>query len=117
VIAHIADRIAVMYRGALVEQGATPDVLHPPYHPYTEALLSAVPIVGARDRHASRVRLTGDATTTPGPGCRFAPRCPRRLGPLCDTVPPPWQRPAEGHAIACHIPLAELASARPVLAS
>jgi peptide/nickel transport system ATP-binding protein len=117
VIAHIADRVAVMYRGTLVEQGATPDILRPPYHPYTEALLSAVPIVGAADRHAARIRLAGDAgIAASATGCRFAPRCPRRIGPVCDTVPPPWQQAAEGHAIACHIPITELAMARPVLA-
>ncbi len=116
VIAHIAERVAVMYRGRLMEEGLTAQVLHPPYHPYTEALLSAVPVVGARERSASRIRLAGDASSAvPGAGCPFAARCPRRIGPLCDTVPPPWQVAAEGHRIACHIPLPTLAAMPPAL--
>jgi len=116
VIAHIAERIAVMYRGRLVEEGSAELVLRPPYHPYTEALLSAVPVVGMRGRGATRVRLVGDpGDAKAGPGCCFASRCPRRLGPVCATTPPPWQVAAEGHRIACHIPLAELASIQPVL--
>ncbi|MGH7070126.1 MAG: dipeptide ABC transporter ATP-binding protein [Acetobacteraceae bacterium] len=116
VIAHIAERVAVMYRGRLVEEGATAQVLHPPYHPYTEALLSAVPLVGARERSAARIRLAGDASSAiAGAGCPFAARCPRRIGPICDTVPPPWQVAAKGHRIACHIPLAALAEMPPAL--
>jgi peptide/nickel transport system ATP-binding protein len=102
VIAHIADRIAVMYRGAIVEEGLATQVLAPPWHPYAEALLSAVPIVGARG--TSRIRLMGDASSVPpATGCRFAPRCPRRIGPVCDTVAPPVQELAPGHMIACHL--------------
>jgi peptide/nickel transport system ATP-binding protein len=110
VIAHIAERVAVMYRGRLVEQGRTAQVLRPPYHPYTEALLSAVPMVGAHGRSAARIRLAGDVGDAPaGTGCCFASRCPRRIGPVCDTTPPPWRPAGDGHRIACHIPLAELA--------
>jgi peptide/nickel transport system ATP-binding protein len=116
VISHIAERVAVMYRGRLVEEGRTADVLHPPYHPYTEALLSAVPVVGARGRSASRIRLAGDVGgIAAGSGCCFADRCPRRIGPVCDSVPPPWQSPTDTHRIACHIPLPELAAIRPAL--
>jgi peptide/nickel transport system ATP-binding protein len=114
VIAHIADRVAVMYGGALMEEGALDEVLRPPYHPYTEALLSAVPMVGSRERSKQRIRLAVE-TMEPGQGCRFAPRCPRRMGALCDDVPPPVQEPVPGHRIACHIPLAELAAVEPVL--
>jgi peptide/nickel transport system ATP-binding protein len=109
VIAHIAERVAVMYRGRLVEEGRTAHVLRPPYHPYTEALLSAVPMVGARGRSAIRIRLAGDVSDAPAAaGCCFASRCPRRIGPMCDTTSPPWQEAGGGHRIACHIPLAEL---------
>jgi oligopeptide/dipeptide ABC transporter ATP-binding protein len=115
VVAHISDRIAVMYRGGVIEEGSAFDVLHPPYHPYTEALLSAVPIVGARERELGRVRLAGVAADEPAEaGCRFAARCPRKFGEICDTVPPPWREAGERHRIACHIPLAEL-SAVPLL--
>lgn len=104
VVAHLADQIAVLYLGELMEIGARDDVLSPPHHPYTEALLSSVPSLG-RDR--SRIRLRGEI---PSPvdrpsGCPFHTRCPRRLGPICDDQPPPWQRGPRGHALACHIPL------------
>jgi peptide/nickel transport system ATP-binding protein len=116
VIAHIAERVAVMYRGRLVEEGCTAQVLQPPYHPYTEALLSAVPMVGARSRSAMRIRLAGDVSDArSGPGCCFASRCPRRIGPVCDTTPPPWRPAGTGHRIACHIPLAELEIIPPAL--
>jgi peptide/nickel transport system ATP-binding protein len=116
VIAHVADRVAVMYRGALVEEGPVAAVLRPPYHPYTEALLSAVRLVGARGRAAGRVRLAGDASAAPaGAGCRFAHRCPRRIGPSCDTVPPPVLEPAPGHRIVCHLPRTVLDAVPPAL--
>jgi peptide/nickel transport system ATP-binding protein len=111
VVAQIADRVAVMYRGAVVEEGPVAQVLHPPYHPYTEALLSAVPIIGARSSEARRVRLRGHPSDEPpSSGCRFAARCPRRLGAVCETQAPPWRNAGHGHRIACHIPLTELAS-------
>jgi peptide/nickel transport system ATP-binding protein len=117
VIAHIAERVAVMYRGRLVEEGRTAQVLHPPYHPYTEALLSAVPVVGARGRSAIRIRLAGDVGDAPaGPGCCFASRCPRRIGRVCDTTSPPWQEVGGGHRIACHIPRSELEAVPPAFA-
>jgi peptide/nickel transport system ATP-binding protein len=116
VIAHIADRIAVMYRGIIVEQGSATQVLSPAYHPYTEALLSAVPLVGAKERTALRVHLAGDASMAPSSeGCRFAHRCPRHLGTVCDTVAPPLRTAAAGHRIACHIPVEILAAYPSVL--
>ena len=117
VIAHVADRIAVMYRGAIVEDGPVAEVLSPPYHPYTEALLSAVPLVGARGRATTRVRLRGDVPTTDAAivGCRFHFRCPRKLGSICETVTPPVVEAAPGHRLACHIPIDQLAQVPPVL--
>ncbi|MCC7275357.1 MAG: ABC transporter ATP-binding protein [Alphaproteobacteria bacterium] len=118
VIAHIADRVAVMYRGGLVEEGPVDEILHPPYHPYTEALLSAVPLVGATGRAGTRIRLAGDISSpASAAGCRFAHRCPRRIGEICDTVTPPAIEPVPGHRIACHLPLETLASVPPALAS
>jgi peptide/nickel transport system ATP-binding protein len=109
VIAHIADRIAVMYRGGIVEEGPAAAVLDPPWHPYTEALLSAVPVIGDRGRAASRIRLAGDPGDAPASaGCRFAARCPRKVGRVCDEQSPPWQQAGTAHRIACHIPAAEL---------
>ncbi len=102
VVAHIADRIAVMYGGTLVEEGPAEAVLRPPYHPYTELLLSSVPLVGRRRAPPPRIERPA-----PGGGCKFAARCPRHLGPVCDTAPP--ARPAgPGHSILCHIPLPAL---------
>jgi peptide/nickel transport system ATP-binding protein len=112
VVAHIADRIAVMYRGGIVEEGAAGAVLAPPYHPYTQALLSAVPLVGQRDRAGARMRLAGDVSTPAGSqGCRFAHRCPAKLETLCERQAPPMREPAPGHRIACHLPVEELARA------
>ncbi|MEO8202709.1 MAG: ABC transporter ATP-binding protein [Betaproteobacteria bacterium] len=110
VIAHIADRVAVMYRGAIVEEGPVGEVLQPPYHPYTEALLSAIPEVG-RTGGKGRIRLRGDAVESEGAiqGCRFQHRCPRKLGTICETETPPWRAAGELHRIACHIPLDQLA--------
>ena len=85
VIAHIADRVAVMYRGTLVEDGPTDAVLRPPYHPYTELLLRSVPVIGG----ARQARLAGPDAFVDDPACKFAGRCPRKIGPVCDTVPPP----------------------------
>ncbi len=108
VIAHIADRVAVMYRGAIVEEGPVDEVLRPPYHPYTEALLSAIPEVGRAS--GGRIRLRGDAVEQDGEvrGCRFQHRCPRKVGPVCETQAPPWQAASATHRIACHIPLEDL---------
>ncbi|UPY35657.1 ABC transporter ATP-binding protein [Sediminicoccus sp. KRV36] len=111
VVAHIADRIAVMYRGGIVEEGPAAQVLAPPYHPYTEALLSAVPVVGAHGRAAGRIRLKGDVSTAQGSaGCRFAHRCPRHIGAICDTEVPPIREFGAAHRIACHLPAGELAA-------
>jgi len=85
-------------------------VLAPPYHPYTEALLSSYPAID-RDAQQTPIRLSGEA---PSPvdlpaGCPFHSRCPRLIGSICRDVPPPWQTNESGLAIACHIPLSELA--------
>jgi oligopeptide/dipeptide ABC transporter ATP-binding protein len=85
----LCDRLAVMYLGRVVEQGSAVDVIERPQHPYTQALVTAVPVPTAEGRR-SRELLKGelpDATQVP-PGCRFHPRCPRRFEP-CDRVDPP----------------------------
>jgi peptide/nickel transport system ATP-binding protein len=108
VIAHIADRVAVMYQGAIVEEGRVDDVLHPPYHPYTELLLSSVPLIG-RHRVAPAATQAARSEPTTG-GCKFANRCARRIGPICDSVAPPLQQAGPAHVILCHIPLPQLAA-------
>jgi peptide/nickel transport system ATP-binding protein len=109
VVRYLADYVAVMYLGRVMEFGRTEEIFTPPYHPYTEALLSAVPIADP-DVHQRRIILEG---AIPSPqnrpqGCPFATRCPRKVGAICDTTPPPMQTSASGHRIACHIPLDDL---------
>jgi peptide/nickel transport system ATP-binding protein len=109
VVRYLADHVAVMYLGTVAEFGPVERVFAPPWHPYTEALLSAVPSPDP-DRHAARIVLEGPVPRAIGAlrGCPFASRCPRRLGALCDDTPPPVQHLAGGHRLACHIPAAEL---------
>ena len=116
VVRYLADYVAVMYLGKIVEFGSVGDIFRPPYHPYTEALLSAVPIPDP-DIQQKRIVLEGalpSATEIP-PGCPFATRCPRKLGPICDTTPPPEHVIDGRHRILCHIPLQELRRVEPVL--
>jgi len=117
VVAHIADRIAVMYGGVLMEEGPTPALLVPPFHPYTEALLSAVAPADPDVPRRRRVPLVGNRGDADRPtrGCRFRSRCPRKLGPVCDEVTPPAVEASPGHFIACHIPLRELSALQPTL--
>jgi peptide/nickel transport system ATP-binding protein len=108
-VRHVSDYIAVVYLGRLWEIGPAEDVFAPPYHPYTEALLSAIPIPEATPRR-DPIRLRGSvpsALNIPS-GCRFHTRCPRKIGALCETVEPPWQPTSNDHKICCHIPLDEL---------
>jgi peptide/nickel transport system ATP-binding protein len=98
---YVADEVLVMYRGQIVEQGPTDEVLQNPLHPYTQLLLSAVPdpAAGARDRIATRqTRLAED----PHEGCRFAPRCPVAVA-ASHTVTPSLLEPAPGHLVRCHL--------------
>lgn len=118
VVRYLADRVVVMYLGRIMEQGPTEKVFAPPYHPYTEALLSAVPIADPRVRKREIV-LEGavpSAVDTPV-GCPFATRCPRKLGLICDREPPPLRQAAAQHVIACHIPLDALCAVEPVFAA
>jgi peptide/nickel transport system ATP-binding protein len=111
VVRYLADHVAVMYLGTVLEHGPVERVFVPPYHPYTEALLSAVPVPDP-DRSAARIVLEGTiprASEVPH-GCPFATRCPRKVGAVCDDTPPPVQRLHGDHRIACHIPAAELAA-------
>ncbi|MBC8267660.1 MAG: ABC transporter ATP-binding protein [Rhodospirillaceae bacterium] len=115
-VRYLADRIVVMYLGQIMERGTTDEVFSPPYHPYTEALLSAVPIADPEieKRH---IVLEGNLPSVLDPprGCPFCTRCPSRIGEICDDVPPAVQIDGESHAIACHIPLEELRKAEPVV--
>lgn len=109
VVRYLADRIAVMYLGQLLEVGAAEAVLSPPQHPYTEALVSAIPTLEAGQTR-ERIRLEGEvpSLSKPPAGCRFHTRCPRKVGLICETEPPPWHDAGGGHIIRCHIPPADL---------
>lgn len=104
VVGYLADEIAVIYVGRLLEFGKATDLFQPPYHPYTEALLSAIPNPNP-DQQPTQIRLEGDVPNQMNvpAGCPFHPRCPRYLGPICATENPPWQKTANGKAIFCHI--------------
>lgn len=114
-VRYIADRVVVMYLGQVMETGSVEQVFAPPYHPYTEALLSAVPVADPQLRR-SQIVLSGEPPSPLDPpgGCPFHTRCPRKLGAICETEPPPLRRAEERHRIHCHIPLEELRRIPPV---
>ncbi len=108
VVRYLADRIAVMYLGRIMEVGTTDQVIDGVNHPYTEALLSAVPnLDGAPSR---RIKLEGEIPSPANPptGCVFHPRCPRVIAGLCESVEPPMIEVTVGHSYRCHIPPDEL---------
>ncbi|MBC8751172.1 MULTISPECIES: ABC transporter ATP-binding protein [Paraburkholderia] len=121
VVRYVSDRIAVLYLGRLLEIGPAAAVFDGPQHPYTEALLSALPTLpgdgaSGEPRQRTRIRLTGEL---PGPGampvgCVFHTRCPRKLGAICEQQDPPFAdaggaaNSPSAHRIRCHIPVATL---------
>jgi peptide/nickel transport system ATP-binding protein len=108
-VRYLSDRIAVLYLGRLMEIGPAERVFTGPHHPYTEALLSAVPSIDGQTHE--RVRLQGEipSAINPPSGCVFHTRCPRKLGAICEQQEPPLLPSGPGHEIRCHIPAAELA--------
>ena len=109
VVGYLADYIAVMYLGQLFEVGYGPDMFKPPFHPYTEALMSAIPVADPqfkRDRLLLKDEIPS-AQNLPS-GCRFHTRCPHKIGAICEDEVPPWRDDGNGHHIKCHIPLDEL---------
>jgi peptide/nickel transport system ATP-binding protein len=121
VVRFFSDYVAVMYLGHIVEIGPAENIYAPPYQPYTEALLSAVPIPDpkAEQKH---IRLSGTVPSALNPpsGCVFHTRCPRREmlpdgGKICEEKAPPWQYNTDDHRIYCHIPLEELRKIEPVV--
>jgi peptide/nickel transport system ATP-binding protein len=98
----------VLYLGRLMELGPAETVFEPPHHPYTEALLSAVPTIEGEER--PRIKLEGDIPSAADPptGCVFHTRCPRKWGPICETEDPPLAEVEPGHLMRCHIPVDEL---------
>ncbi|MFZ1471204.1 MAG: ABC transporter ATP-binding protein [Paracoccaceae bacterium] len=119
IVRYLADRVMVMYLGHVVEMGTTDQVFSPPYHPYTEALLSAVPIADPRVTR-KRIVLEGDipSAMNPPPGCPFQTRCRWKTqvpDGLCDREMPPVQLLEGGHQIKCHLSAELLASMEPVI--
>jgi len=115
-VRYLADRVVVMYLGSIMEQGTTDEVFAPPYHPYTEALLSAVPIADT-SIEKKRIILEGNlpSVLNPPKGCPFHTRCPRKIGKICETETPPNAEAGPGHTIFCHIPMEELRAVEPVI--
>jgi peptide/nickel transport system ATP-binding protein len=109
-VRYIADRVVVMYLGQVMEAGAAERVFQPPYHPYTEALLSAAPTIDT-SRRRQRIVLSGElpSALAPPSGCPFHTRCHRKLGAICETERLPARVAQDGHRILCHIPPGDLA--------
>jgi peptide/nickel transport system ATP-binding protein len=119
VVRYIADRVVVMYLGHIVEQGTTDQIFSPPYHPYTEALLSAIPIADTSvvKKH---IVLEGDIPSAMNPpsGCPFQTRCRFKSqvpGNLCETQVPPVREFGDGHQIKCHLPPSAFDAMEPVI--
>ncbi|HEX3925824.1 MAG TPA: ABC transporter ATP-binding protein [Streptosporangiaceae bacterium] len=108
-VRYLSDRIAVLYLGRVMEIGPAEDVFAGPHHPYTEALLSAVPSLDGQ--HPDRIRLRGEIPSAADPpsGCVFHTRCPRKLSTgECESTEPPLREVAPGHFMSCHIPIDQL---------
>jgi peptide/nickel transport system ATP-binding protein len=107
VVRYLSDRVLVMYLGHVVEYGSTDQVFAPPYHPYTEALLAAIPIADTK-AEKKHIVLEGDipSAMNPPPGCPFQTRCPRKHqvpGDLCEREVPAMRELADGHQVKCHL--------------
>ncbi len=117
VVRHTCDRVAVMYLGKIVELANSDELYHHPRHPYTGALLSAVPVPDPRlARTKQRQVLGGDVPSPSNPpsGCRFHTRCPKFVEGTCDVIDPPLEPKEGGNVAACHFPLSDEEIARRV---
>ncbi|MFP8888487.1 dipeptide ABC transporter ATP-binding protein [Natrialbaceae archaeon A-CW2] len=123
VVRHLCDRVAVMYLGKIAEFGSVHEVFDPPYHPYTESLLSAVPHADPAQM-SDRILLEGTVPSplNPPSGCPFHTRCPKKIGDVCETDEPLPEAVDDGsaHQISCHLSLEEMSepvTGRPVAGS
>ncbi|HYF75372.1 MAG TPA: ABC transporter ATP-binding protein, partial [Candidatus Nitrosocosmicus sp.] len=104
-VKHISDRVAVMYLGTMVELASSAELYDKPMHPYTQALLSAIPIPDPEvEKNRQRILLEGDVPSpiNPAPGCRFKGRC-RYVKDICHKEMPPLKEVSPDHFVACHI--------------
>lgn len=103
VVKHISDDIAVMYMGVCVEKAASKELFEGPLHPYTQALLNAIPVADLSYRNKKRQILRGEVTSpiNPAPGCRFAPRCPKATAECTGGSAIPLREITPGHSVAC----------------
>jgi peptide/nickel transport system ATP-binding protein len=108
VVRYLSDRIAVLYLGRLMQIGRADRVFEGPHHPYTEALISAIPDISGRQKQ--RIQLQGEipSAVNPPSGCVFQTRCPRKIGAICEQQEPPSVETEPGEFIRCHIPIEEL---------
>jgi len=104
VVHYVSDRVAIMYLGKIVEEGPTDEIFAHPAHPYTQALMAAIPVVG---KAVSRERIILEGTVPspihPPPGCRFHTRCFAKIGKICEEQEPVLAAVSAGHRVACHI--------------
>jgi len=116
VVRYLSDRVVVMYLGQIMEKGSTEEIFAPPYHPYTEALLSAVPIADTRVEKR-KIVLEGEIPSplNPPKGCPFCTRCQYAIENLCETTPPPLKEFESRHVIACHLDHGTLRNMKPVI--
>ncbi|WP_042460296.1 ABC transporter ATP-binding protein [Neobacillus dielmonensis] len=103
-VKHISDRIGVMYLGKMMELASSDDLFAEPLHPYTQALLSAIPVADPRAKRRERIVLAGDppSPVNPPSGCRFRTRCPHAMS-ICSEAAPVWKEVQANHWTACHL--------------
>lgn len=103
VVHYVSDSVSIMYLGKIVEEGPTEKVFANPFHPYTQALMAAVPVVD-KDARRKRIILEGSVPSPidPPTGCRFHPRCFAKVGKICEEQEPAWTILDGGHRVACH---------------
>ena len=104
VVNHVSDRVAIMYLGKIVEEGPTETIFDEPLHPYTKALMAAVPVVDKQARR-DRIVLEGSVPSPidPPPGCHFHPRCFAKIGAICENEEPACTLVDGTHSVACHL--------------